>query len=84
MGKQNRIKKEKESKRKADIERNREKEAKRELAERNELRAEVRAHPEQPVRHPLLIKTYFSEIVDPQICEAFHIFQYTGESEKGR
>ena len=84
MGKQNRIKKEKESKRKADIERNRGKEEKRELAEKNEPRAEVRAHPEQLVRHPLLIATYFSEIVDPQICEAFHIFQYTGESEKGR
>ena len=83
MGKQSRIKKEKESKRKADIKRNEEKEAKRELAERSELRAEVRAHPEQLARYPL-IDAYFSETVDRQIREAFHIFQYTGGSEKGR
>ena len=84
MGKQNRIKKEKESKRKADIKRNEEKEAKRELAERSEPRAEVRAHPEQLSRHPVLIDAYFNETVDRQIREAFHIFQYTGGSEKGR
>ena len=82
MGKQSRIKKEKESKRKAAIKE--EKEAKRELAERSELRAEVRAHPEQLVRLPVRIDTYFSETVDRQIREEFHIFQYTGGSEKGR
>ena len=84
MGKQNRIKKEKESKRKADVKRNEEKEAKRKLAERSELRAEVRGHSEQLVRHLVRIDPDFSETVDRQIREAFHIFQYTGGSEKGR
>ena len=64
MGKQSRIKKEKESKRKANIKRNEEKEAKKKLAERSELRAEVRAHSEQLVRHLVRIDPDFSETVD--------------------
>ena len=64
MGKQSRIKKEKESKRKADIKRNEEKEAKRKLAERSELREEVRAHSEQLVRHLQRIDPEFNETVD--------------------
>ena len=64
MGKQSRIKKEKESKRKANIKRNEEKEAKKKLAERSELRAEVRAHSEQLVRHLVRIDPEFNETVD--------------------